>query len=447
MPRTILPALVRTSRVAVLGSACCIAVLLTFAATAKAQDTTSQRGVRIGLSYALGSKPGVYIAPVSGVAGDSIRAILQRDLDYGDRVTLIGMDSAGLALGPLMGNGRPSYDVFTRLGAAALVVPSVSATGVRITLHDVAAKKVVETRDFALPGAPSSHGWRLALHAVSDVVEEWVTGTRGIAATRVAFVRGGRINVIDSDGAVETPAGQVSPVLSPAWSPDGQRIAYSELGNAGSRIGVIDLATGSARTLVSRGGLNITPAFSPDGRTIVFASGEDEGTDLYAVDASGGAVRRVTVGRGTDNVSPSFSPDGRRIAFTSGRSGHPEVYIMDADGTGAELLTPFAFGDQYYRSNPDWSPDGRSVAFQSQIAGQFQIMTISLRDRSVKQHTSESTNEDPSWAPDGRHLVFTSSRSGVKQLWVLDTESGRVRQLTRNGGARLAAWSPRLGSR
>ena len=120
---------------------------------------------------------------------------------------------------------------------------------------------------------------------------------------------------------------------------------------------------------------------------------------------------------------------------------------MDADGTGAELLTPFAFGDQYYRSNPDWSPDGRSVAFQSQIAGQFQIMTISLRDRSVKQHTSESTNEDPSWAPDGRHLVFTSSRSGVKQLWVLDTESGRVRQLTRNGGARLAAWSPRLGSR
>ena len=159
------------------------------------------------------------------------------------------------------------------------------------------------------------------------------------------------------------------------------------------------------------------------------------------------AVRRVTVGRGTDNVSPSYSPDGRRVAFTSGRSGHPEVYIMDADGTGAELLTPFAFGDQYYRSNPDWSPDGRNVAFQSQVAGQFQIMTISLRDRGVKQHTSESTNEDPSWAPDGRHIVFTSSRTGVKQLWVLDTESGRVRQLTRSGGARLAAWSPRLVSR
>jgi TolB protein len=411
------------------------------------QDTTSQRGVRIGLSYALGAKPGVYVAPVSGANGDSVRAILQRDLDFGDRVTLIGIDSAGIALAPLLGGGRPSYDVFTRLGAAALVVPVISPTGVRIILHDVGAKKVVETRDFPLSGDPSSRQWRASMHAASDAVEEWVTGVRGIAATRIAFVRGGHIYIVDSDGAVESLASQISPVLSPAWSPDGQHIAYSELANTGSRIGVIDVASGAHRTLVARAGLNITPEFSPDGSTIIFSSGADDGTDLWTIPATGGALHRVTVGRGTDNVSPSFSPDGRRVAFTSGRSGHPEVYIMDADGTGAELLTPFAFGDQYYRSNPDWSPDGRNVAFQSQIAGQFQIMTISLRDRGVKQHTSESTNEDPSWAPDGRHIVFTSSRTGVKQLWVLDTESGRVRQLTRSGGARLAAWSPRLVTR
>ncbi len=144
-------------------------------------------------------------------------------------------------------------------------------------------------------------------------------------------------------------------------------------------------------------------------------------------------------------MSPSFSPDGRRLVFTSGRSGHPEVYITDADGTNAELLTPFVFGETSYRSNPDWSPTGTTVAFQSQIAVRFQIATISLRDRQIKQLTEEGSNEDPSWAPDGRHLVFTSSRGGTRQLWIADAETGRARQLTRGTGtSRLPAWSRSL---
>ena len=429
-----------------LGTALVAIAIVACASGIGAQDTTSQRGVRIGLGYAIGARPGVYIAPVSGANGDSIRAIIERDLSFGDRVTIVGADSAGLALGPLAAGPRPSYELFGRLGAAAILVAQPSLTGVRITLHDVAAKKVAGARDFAIGGRPSSREWRMALHSASDAMEEWITGVRGIASTRVAYVRGGRLYVIDSDGASDLPLGDAASGMSPAWHPNGRRVAYYALGPTGSRIAVMDVTSGAARSIVSRAGLNITPVFSPDGGTIVYASGQDEGVDLYAIPTEGGSPRRLTVGRGSDNVSPSFSPDGHRIAFTSGRAGHPEVYIMDADGTGAELLTPYAFGDQYYRSNPDWSPDGRTIAFQSQLAGQFQVMTIGLRDRAVKQHTSESTNEDPSFAPDGRHIVFTSSRTGVKQLWVLDTESGRTRQLTHGPGARLAAWSPRLSS-
>ena len=411
---------------------------------ALAQDTT-QRGVRIGLTYQAGSRPGVMVLPVRGAAGDSIRAIVERDLDYGDRVTVV---TGAAAANPAPGSSI-NYRLMNQLGAAAIVQMTITAAGLHVAVHDVANQSVLQVDDFPLMGSPDSPPWRASVHAVSDRIEKWITGTEGIASTKILFVRSGRIYSIDSDGANETAVTEPGSAMSPAWHPSGQHIAYSVMGQRGTQVYVHDLRTRQARRLVATpGGLNITPTFAPDGRSIVYAHGLDEGTDLImasAFETSPG--RRITVGRGTDNVSPSFSPDGRRIAFTSGRSGPPEVYIMDADGTNAELLTPFNFGDQNYRSNPDWSPDGRLIAFQSQLAGRFQIMTISLRDRSIRQHTSEGQNEDPSWAPDGRHLVFTSSRSGTRQLWVLDVESGRARQLTRGAGARLAAWSGRLDQR
>ncbi|HVZ77384.1 MAG TPA: hypothetical protein VG818_05350, partial [Gemmatimonadaceae bacterium] len=194
---------------------------------------------------------------------------------------------------------------------------------------------------------------------------------------------------------------------------------------------------------------NLSPTFSRDGATVVYAVSGENGSDLYAMPASGtGTPTRITVGRGSDNVQPSFSPEGRRIAFMSSRAGPPEIYISDADGTNPDMLTAYDFSTKNYRTSPDWSPDGRQVAYQSRVpdgsGGTFQIFTISLRDRTPRQLTSDAENEDPSWAPDGRHLVFTSTRSGEKQLWVLDVESGRMRQLTHAAGSRIAAWSPRL---
>ena len=430
----------------VLAAACLAAVPF----VVYAQDTTAQRGVRIGLTYQAGTRPGVVVLPVAGPAGDSVRAILERDLDYGDRVTVVGAAGTAVAEAALSASqsARLNYELLEKLAIAAVVQSSRSAggLGLHVAVHDVAGKRVLQAQDFPLPEAANSREWRLALHGVADEIERWITGTRGIARTRILFVRDGRIHVVDSDGAEERVLTGEGLGLSPAWHPGGRYIAYADMTDRGTQIVVHDLTTGRGRRMVATpGALNITPVFSPDGTRIVYAHGEEEGTDLVVADPFGdGRGRRITVGRGTDNVSPSFSPDGRRIAFTSGRSGHPEVYIMDADGASPELLTPFAFGDQYYRSNPDWSPDGRVIAFQSQIDGRFQIMTITLRDRTIRQLTSEGSNEDPSWAPDGRHLVFTSTRTGVKQLFVLDVETGRVRQLTRRGGARLAAWSPRL---
>jgi TolB protein len=405
-----------------------------------AQDTTGQRGVRIGLTYAPGTKPGVVVLPVDGPGGDSVQAIIARDLDFGDRIEVI--DGSGVTPTSSAG-GSVSYGIWKSMGAAALVQVTLLPSLARVAVHDVAAKKIAQSRDFPIATDVRSAGWRMDVHGISDEIERWITGVRGVASTRILYVRGGRVYVVDSDGFGEHAVTSSGTAMAPTWHPDGHHIAYSQLGTRGWNIEVVDLAGGGRRPVTATsGGLNTTPAYSPDGQWLVYAHGAENGTDLYAVQAfTGGAARRITLGRGTDNVSPTFSPDGRRLAFTSGRSGHPEVYTADFDGSNMELLTPFNFGDQNYRSNPDWSPDGRSIVFQSQLDGLFQIMTINLRDRSIKQLTSEGANEDPSWAPDGRHVVFTSTRTGVKQLFVLDTESGRSRQLTHSSGSRLSAWS------
>jgi TolB protein len=373
-----------------------------------------------------------------------VRAILRRDLDFGDRVTVLG--TMGPSESGLLAAGALNYPLLAKLGAAVALQTTMTPTGVRVVLHDVTAGKVAQTRDFALAGAPLSTDWRLRAHAVSDEVEGWITGIRGIAATRIAFVRAGRVQIVDSDGEPVASLPDRSLSLSPAWHPSGRLLAYASFGPRGTQVLVRDIVGGTVRPLAGTAtGLNITPAFAPDGNTVVYAHGDEEGTDLFASPTfTGAGPRRITVGRGTDNVSPSFSPDGRRVAFTSGRAGHPEVYVSDIDGSNAELLTPYLAGDASYRSNPDWSPDGRAVAFQAQLAGQFQLMSLTLSDRAMKQLTSEGANEDPSWAPDARHIVFTSTRSGVKSLYVMDAESGRVRQLTHGGAARLAAWSPML---
>ena len=410
----------------------------------RAQDTT--HAVRIGLTYQPGTKPGVIVLAVRGAWGDSLQGLIARDLDYGDRVEVIGLPGTPAA-SSLEGIGPGvSYPLWKSLNAAAAVQATVTSSGVHVAVHDVTGRKIVQVADFPLPPTGGSAEWRLAVHGVSDEVEQWITGTRGVAQTRILFVRGGRVYVVDSDGFGERLISDAGLSLSPAWAPDGHTISYSVLGSRGWSVLTKDIAGGAARTLPSTTtGLNTTPAFSPNGLTLAYSHGDEAGTDLMLVDLAGGGPRRITVGHGSDNTSPEFSPDGRRIAFTSGRAGHPEVYIMDVDGSNVELLTPFNFGDQNYRSNPDWAPDAQHVAFQSQIGGMFQIMVISLRDRSVKQLTSEGVNEDPAWAPDARHLVFTSSRTGVKQLFILDSESGRARQLTHAGGARLAAWSHSLG--
>lgn len=418
---------------------------LAAAPVAGAQDTTTVPGVRLGLNYAAGTKPGVIVLPVNDDYGDdSLRVIVQRDLDYSDRMNVIALDGETVAgLSPPAGQ-KINFPLVAKFGAALLVRMTPTSQGLHVAAYDVSRAQLLQSEHFLFDRR--DRDWRFTLHGVSDQIEQWVFGKRGIAQTRIAYVNNGTLNIVDSDGARTRSITTGKGALSPAWSPTGESVVFTVLGNNGTQVHELDVRTGRTRRISQiRAGLNITPIYQPDGSGILYAQGTGNGTDLIFASLDSSAPRRITAGKGTDNTSPSYSPDGRQIAFISGKSGQPQVYIMDADGSNVQLLTPYSAGRRSYRAGPDWSPDGRAIAYEQQM-GNFQIWMIDLRDRTPKQLTSEGENEDPSWAPDGRHIVFTSTRSGDKQLWILDTESGRARQLTHSRGARLAAWSPILAN-
>lgn len=416
------------------------------AGTLVAQDTTRvDEGVRVGVDYSPGTRPGLVVLPGSGL--DSARAMIRRDLDYSDRFEMIvvGDPVGGTATGAGPQAGPVNYELYKGMGAEFAVELSQAAGGVTVRLHDLNAARLRNQQTVSLSTGPDS---RLELHRMADEITRWASGTPGAAASRVLFVSGGRVYRADSDGhdiTPLTPAGQTA--LSPAWSPDAQRIAFTQLGEG--RGGIVVQTLSNSASFVAPGSqtaLNITPAFSPDGRTLAFAHSDERGTDIYTANVTERCcAQRLTVGRYADNLSPTFSPDGRRIAFISTRAGPPQLYVMAADGTDQELLAPFDFGATGSSNAPEWSPDGASVVFHREVSGSPQIFLVDVSGRRVRQLTSSGRNEDPTWAPDGRHVAFISDRSGRRQIWILDVDTGRVRQLATPGASRLPSWSRRIG--
>jgi TolB protein len=438
------------------------------------QDTSAiDRGVRIGIIYRPGVRPGFVLLPRQGGGLDSTRAIIARDLDYSDRfevITLPGGDSIrraapASAMRPATGRGQPSpaaggagatgggaqatalnYPLYQALGADFALDLTLAGDTTVVTLHDISAGGVRRTIRARLP-APGQPAFRQAAHRVADQILQAALGTPGIGATRVLFVKDGKVYQIDQDGAeMKLVSASDRQAMSPAWASDGQRFAYMEFQAGRGQLFLQEMATGKRTPVATTGkALDFTPAFSPDARTMAFSRATEEGTDLYTINVKDNCcLRRLTVGRFSDNLSPTFSPDGQRIAFVSTRPGLPQIYVMAADGTDQQLFAPFDYGVTGSSNAPEWSPDGQSLAFHRDVAGTLQVFVLDVRTRTVRQLTSVGRNEDPTWAPDSRHLAFVSDRSGYRQLWIIDLDTGRIRPLLQQSGARLPAWSPRL---
>jgi TolB protein len=427
-----------------------------------AQDTVPpvEQGVRIGITYTPGLRPGLMVLGGPRVdVMDSIRAILSRDFDFSDRFEVISLptgDSLVLGISSAESQGVPraedelfvNYSLHAALGAdyAVAVLPTIEPFSTAVVLYDVRGES--ERGRFEIVGTDGSDdALRLSVHRVADEMVRLATGEPGYAASRVLLVSNGRLYRVDADGAqltgVSDPGART---FSPTWDPRGTQAVYTELYDGWGRIVVHDVLSDRKRTVPPTSQLlNYTAAISPDGTLLDFSRSTEDGTDIYRYNlARDCCLERLTVGRFSDNLSPTFSPDGRQIAFISTRAGGQQVYVMSADGTGQELFAPFDYGVTGNSNAPEWSPDGTQVAFHRDVMGSPQIFVMDVRSRVVRQLTSFGRNEDPTWAPDGRHLAFVSNRTRRRQVWVIDIESGRVRQLTTVGDARLPAWSRRI---
>ena len=221
----------------------------------------------------------------------------------------------------------------------------------------------------------------------------------------------------------------------PAWSPNGQEIAFTSNRDSRTHVFVMNADGTGTRPITKTQHSDDHPTWSPDGRWIVFAR---EGA-LYRVRASGGgAARRVGSGFGAA-ADPAYSPDGRLIAYDYRRPGYSikEIYVMNDDGTNVRRITDLRDVSTF----PAWSPDGKTLAFQSSVnAGTNDIYTVPVAGGTPKRVTTSTIDAiQPDWTPDGAGITF--SRDGALVTVAL-ADGGETKLTSGKNNDSAPAWRP-----
>lgn len=290
----------------------------------------------------------------------------------------------------------------------------------------------------------------IAHRFANEIIYRLGGGVNGIAETKIYFVstRSGskEIWVMDYDGQNQhqvTHLGTIS--LSPRISPDNSRIAFSSLGRDGWAIRMFSLELGRMVNFPggAAGGSNLSPAWSSDGTKIAFSSSRSGDSSIWTADASGSNLHRITSIAGP-NVAPVWNPrTNAQLAFVGGRTGEPQIYTMSADGSNVQRIT-----DSGYAVSPSWAPNGGFLTFSwnrkygpGDPGGQ-DIYVFELASMHWMQVTHESgSNDFPSWAPDTRHIVFQRTIGKRTQIWTMLSDGTHQQQLTRTGDNSMPNWS------
>jgi len=289
---------------------------------------------------------------------------------------------------------------------------------------------------------------RSAAHQISDEVFEEILGIPGAFNTQIAFVsvegrvgdRTYQLQLADADG--ENPQAMLTsprPILSPAWAPDGVRIAYVSFENkTQSAIFIQDRQQGSRVKAISRAGINGAPSWSPDGERLAITLSYEGDPEIYVLQIDSGELRRITQSAGID-TEPVWLDDDTLI-FTSNRSGGPQLYEVPAQGGRAERIT----FEGNYNASATVSADGSTVAFVHGAGAGFQIAAIDRNSGLFQVLTQGTLDESPSFAPNGQMIIYATEKNGRGTLGAVSLDGSVVQSLTLdNGGTvREPAWAP-----